>query len=104
MAIIWPDSRHSVTKVSLSVRLRTLTAWVSHSCGEVDMGWGELKIAVEYEGDHHRTNRKVFNRDIRRNEAFIEQGWIVIRVTSMDTEGGIIRRIEAALTARGASW
>jgi hypothetical protein len=72
--------------------------------GEVDMGWRELKIAVEYEGDHHRTSRRVFHKDIKRVDALLEQGWIVIRVTSVDTEGGIIRRIEAAWTARGASW
>jgi len=39
-----------------------------------------------------------------RIDALIEQGWIVIRVTSVDTEGGIIRRIEGAWNARGASW
>ncbi|MDT7764564.1 MAG: hypothetical protein QOC63_3984 [Mycobacterium sp.] len=72
--------------------------------GEVDMGWRELKIAVEYEGDHHRTSRRVFHKDIKRVDALLEQGWIVIRVTSVDTEGGIIRQIEAAWTARGASW
>jgi hypothetical protein len=72
--------------------------------GEVDMGWRELKIALEYEGDHHRTSRRVFHKDIKRIDALLEQGWIVIRVTSVDTEGGIIRRIEAAWTARGASW
>lgn len=68
--------------------------------GEVDLGWRDLKIAVEYEGDHHRTNRRVFNKDIRRIEALIEQGWIVIRVTSMDTEGGIVGRIQAAWAKR----
>jgi hypothetical protein len=72
--------------------------------GIVDMGWRELRIAVEYEGDHHRTSRRVFHKDIKRIDALIEQGWIVIRVTSVDTNGGIIRRIEAAWTARGASW
>ena len=72
--------------------------------GVVDMGWRQLKIAVEYEGDQHRTSRRVFHKDIKRIDALIEQGWLVIRVTSVDTEGGIIRRIEAAWNARGASW
>ena len=51
---------------------------------EVDMGWEALKIAAEYEGDHHRTDRRVFNRDIHRMDALIEIGWIVIRVTVED--------------------
>ena len=67
---------------------------------EVDMGWEELKIAVEYEGDHHRTDRRVFNRDIHRMDALIELGWIVIRVTVEDTPAGIIQRIRVALVRR----
>lgn len=66
----------------------------------VDMGWEELKIAIEYEGDHHRTSRMQFNRDIRRMDELIELGWIVIRVTVEDTPGSIVRRISAALARR----
>uniref|UniRef100_A0A5Q5BDG4 Cullin, a subunit of E3 ubiquitin ligase n=3 Tax=Mycobacteriaceae TaxID=1762 RepID=A0A5Q5BDG4_MYCSS len=67
--------------------------------GEVDLGWRDHKIAAEYEGDHHRTNRVVFRKDIRRIEALTEQGWLVIRVTALDTEGGIIRRLESAFAS-----
>ena len=28
----------------------------------VDMGWEDIKLALEYEGDHHRTDRREFNR------------------------------------------
>jgi hypothetical protein len=70
--------------------------------GIVDMGWEEIKLALEYEGDHHRTNRHVFNKDIARHEAMTtDLGWIAIRVTAEDTPGGILRRIEAAWTRRG---
>jgi very-short-patch-repair endonuclease len=68
--------------------------------GEVDMGWEDLKIAIDYEGDHHRTSRSQFNKDIRRMDALIDQGWIVIRVTTLDTEGVIIARVAAARAAR----
>jgi len=67
---------------------------------EVDMGWEALKIAVEYEGDHHRTDRRVFNNDIHRMDALIELGWIVIRVTVEDTPASIIQRIRVALAGR----
>jgi hypothetical protein len=67
---------------------------------EVDMGYEDLKIAFEYEGEHHRTDRRQFTKDIRRHEALIELGWIVIRVTVEDTEGDIIRRTELALARR----
>lgn len=66
----------------------------------VDMGWEELKIAVEYDGDHHWTERRQMTRDIRRTEQLTELGWIVIRVTADDTPATILRRIEVALARR----
>lgn len=66
----------------------------------LDMGWEALKIAAEYDGDHHRTNRYQFNKDIRRAENVHELGWLLIRVTADDTEGEILRRIRAAFARR----
>ncbi|ORB33903.1 hypothetical protein [Mycobacterium persicum] len=63
---------------------------------ELDMGWEHIKVAVEYEGDHHRTDRRQFNRDIARVEALTELGWIVVRVTVEDVPGGILRRVAVA--------
>ena len=65
----------------------------------LDMGWEDIKVAADYEGDHHR-NPVRFNRDIRRHEEVTELGWIDIRITSQDTEGGIIRRVQAAWDRR----
>jgi len=72
-------------------------------CGEygelvaiVDMGWEDTKIALEYEGDHHRTDRRRFHKDIARFEALPELGWLTIRVTAEDTRGGILARLAAA--------
>jgi hypothetical protein len=69
----------------------------------LDMGWEDLKLAVEYEGDHHRTDRRQFNRDIRRAEAVAELGWIVLRVTAEDTPGGIIARVSTAWQRRACT-
>lgn len=66
----------------------------------LDMGWEEVLVAVEYDGDHHRTNRRQFNRDIARLEALSQLGWTVVRVTVDDNTGGIIHRVEAALARR----
>jgi hypothetical protein len=60
----------------------------------LDMGWEHIKLALDYEGDHHR-NPVRFNKDIRRHDDVTELGWIDIRVTSRDTEGGIIGRLTA---------
>jgi hypothetical protein len=69
----------------------------------LDMGWEDLKLAVEYEGDQHRTSRRQFNRDIRRAEAVAELGWIVLRVTAEDTPGGIIARVSTAWQRRACT-
>jgi hypothetical protein len=66
----------------------------------LDMGWEDIKLAVEYEGDHHRTDRRQFNRDIRRAESITELGWVDVRVTAEDTPGGIIARVSAAWEQR----
>jgi hypothetical protein len=62
----------------------------------LDMGWEDVKLAVEYDGDHHRIDRRQFNKDIRRAEALNDLGWINIRITAEDTEGGVIARVSAA--------
>lgn len=63
----------------------------------LDMGWPEALVAVEYDGDHHRTSRRQFNRDIARMESLSRLGWTVVRVTAEDNTGSIIHRVELAL-------
>jgi hypothetical protein len=66
----------------------------------LDMGWEDINLAVEYDGDHHRFDRQQFNRDIRRAEAIAELGWTNVRITAEDTPGGIIARVSAAWQRR----
>ena len=66
----------------------------------VDLGWPELKIAVEYDGDQHWTDRRQFANDIRRIELLQALGWIVIRVTAQDSRLSIVGRIEEAFRCR----
>ncbi len=66
----------------------------------LDMGWEDIKLAVEYDGDHHRTDRRQFNKDIRRAEALADLGWVDLRVTAEDTEGGVIARVSTAWDRR----
>jgi hypothetical protein len=68
--------------------------------GEVDMGWEAVKVALDYEGEHHRMTRRVFNKDIRRSELITELGWIHVRVTVEDTPAVIVRRLQAAWDRR----
>ncbi len=68
----------------------------------VDLGWAALKIAIEYDGDHHWTDRRQLAYDIRRSELLKSLGWIVIRVTAEDTPATILHRISSARAERAA--
>ena len=67
----------------------------------VDMGWEELKIGVEYDGDHHRTSRSQWAKDIMRIEMLERNGWIVIRIIAENHPADILQRVRLAFARRG---
>jgi hypothetical protein len=69
--------------------------------GVLDMGWEKYKMAVEYDGDHHRTNRRQYAKDQWRLRKLEALGWVVLRVIADDDPGDVVRRVRAALARRG---
>jgi very-short-patch-repair endonuclease len=67
----------------------------------LDMGWEEFKVAAEYDGDQHRSDRRQYAKDISRLELISELGWNVVRVIAEDHPADIIRRVRKALISRG---
>jgi hypothetical protein len=63
----------------------------------LDLGWEEHMVAVEYDGDQHRTDRRQYVKDIRRLEMLERMGWIVVRVVAEDRPAAIVRRVRSAL-------
>ena len=41
----------------------------------LDMGWEEVMVAVEYDGEHHRTSRETYTNDISRSDYIHDLGW-----------------------------
>lgn len=66
----------------------------------LDLGWERLRVAVEYDGDQHRSDRSQYSWDIGRLEILQRLGWIVIRVIAGDRPAGIVRRVKTALAGR----
>lgn len=62
----------------------------------LDMGWEDIKVAVEYDGDQHRSSRYQYVKDIRRLEMLERYGWIVVRVIAEDHPDDIVRRVGQA--------
>jgi Protein of unknown function (DUF559) len=66
----------------------------------LDMGWEDVKVAVEYDGEQHRTDRRQYTWDVRRLELLERLGWLVIRVVAGDRPADIVRRVKTALAGR----
>jgi hypothetical protein len=49
-----------------------------------DLAYPHLKIAIEYDGDHHRTDKQQWRRDRARDENLRHLGWVVITLTAAD--------------------
>jgi len=80
------------------IAVRNQWGWVD---AYLDMGWEDIKVAVEYDGDQHRSSRYQYVKDIRRLEMLDQRyGWLVVRVVSEDRPDDVIRRVAAARARR----
>ena len=50
----------------------------------VDMAYPQYKVAIEYDGDHHRRFRKQYVRDQQKRRRLRQLGWTVIEVFADD--------------------
>ncbi|WP_448810598.1 endonuclease domain-containing protein [Agromyces bauzanensis] len=74
----------------------------------VDFAYPDYRVAIEYEGDYHRTPEQ-FRRHISRHERLQDAGWIVIRAAADDVPDDpaapraveLVERIELRLRSRG---
>lgn len=49
-----------------------------------DLCWPDLRLVVEYDGQHHRNDLNQWDHDIRRREWFQAQGWTIITLVARD--------------------
>jgi very-short-patch-repair endonuclease len=68
----------------------------------LDMGWETPMVAIEYDGDQHRSDRRQYVKDIRRAEMLDGLGWHVIKVINEDRPHLIVQRARDALARRSA--
>ena len=70
--------------------------------GKPDLRYRWCKVAVEYEGDEHRRDRRRFRNDILRRERFADAGWRTVRCTEDDLHGRraleFVARVERCLS------
>jgi hypothetical protein len=72
-----------------------------------DIIFGRERVAVEYDGDQHRTDRKTYRDDKRRREALADAGWHALYVSDDDLSGpewaAFVGRLRRALHRGEAS-
>ena len=51
-----------------------------------DLAWPDRRVLVEFDGDVHR-DRRVFVKDLRRQNLLVLAGWTVLRFSSADVLG-----------------
>jgi len=69
----------------------------------VDMGWRTLRIALEYDGDHHR-ERRTYEHDQRRDNSMIVNGWLMLHANRTDVgrPAVLFERLRQAFIARSS--
>ncbi len=72
---------------------------------EGDLVYRQQRVVVEYQGDHHRTDPRQFQSDVRRRRRLNAAGWTVVEVTIADIRkapGRVVNDVRRALDAGGA--
>jgi len=69
----------------------------------LDMGWRHIQLALEYDGDQHRSDRRQYVKDLRRIPMLEQHGWEVIRVIAEDRPAEVLWRIREAYCRRGGA-
>jgi hypothetical protein len=67
----------------------------------IDMGYDEPMVGLDYDGQHHITDRRRYVHDIGRAELIEREGWIDIHVVAEHSRRFIIHRVSDALARRG---
>jgi hypothetical protein len=65
----------------------------------LDMGWEDIMLALEYDGDHHRTTRERFAYEIERAEDLHALGWTIVRAAARHRPATVLRRVKRAWDA-----
>lgn len=77
---------------------------IATSVGDLhpDLAYPVWRIALEYEGDHHRVSGSQWDHDITRERLIRRAGWEYLRVTARMSEAYVVGMVREALAERGA--
>lgn len=71
--------------------------------GISEFAYRQYRVVVEIEGDHHRSSKQQWNRDLQKYRDYANAGWEVVRLTAHDirTQRRAARIVREVLLRRG---
>ena len=66
----------------------------------IDMGWPDIRVGVEYDGEQHFANPDDYAADIERLEFLAARGWLIVRVSATQLRSRKPEVIERVRSAR----
>ena len=72
--------------------------------GFTELAYPAFRLLLEYEGDHHRTDRAQWNRDIEKRAQCAAAGWTVVQITAQQLyprPDAAVRNVRDALLRAG---
>ncbi|WP_243387760.1 hypothetical protein [Bifidobacterium felsineum] len=99
---------HGIPKASVNYVVPKIL-FTSGSPITLDLAWPQYKVAVEYDGDHHRTDKVQWRRDQEKRGKLQGRGWIVFVATAASLADDYAKaefafRVGRALALRGAQF
>jgi very-short-patch-repair endonuclease len=64
------------------------------------MGWEDIMLALEYDGEQHRVDPVIYADDIRRSEDIAELGWTRLRVVKANRSAEVLWRFDRIWRSR----
>jgi hypothetical protein len=64
-------------ELNVVIKDRASGQWLSDS----DFVWREQRVVAEFDGDHHRTDRRQWQNDVARRENLQDDGWAFVQLT-----------------------
>jgi hypothetical protein len=69
-----------------------------------ELAYKELKLAIEYEGRHHRDGDDIWAADIERREDLDHDAWRIVQVISDGLFKTPLRTLQAHRRGQGRPW
>jgi hypothetical protein len=95
----WTIIADGLPEPAVNARVLDDGGWLAR----VDLSYPDQLIAIEYQGDQHRSDKRQWRSDIARTRALQAAGWLVIFASADDIARphGILASIRAGLLDRG---